>query len=242
MPTIVKSVQQVTTEQYKQNLDFNDSDSSNNRSSGEEESGDQATAQAKENEQSENETEQQPVEFTEAHLQAIAEARSEALENVQLSAALEMAEEIVAQHMLADTPKRMSDGDLQRRLKQEAEQRAESKADIVRRQLKKEIDEGLVEVVTDGDKVIVRLRERGFFNTARAKINDQFAPVLSRVGRALSDVPGDLVVAGHTDNVPISNDEFRSNWELSAARAANVVHYLTTPQPTSGSGGVGQHW
>ncbi len=234
MPTIVKSVQQVTTEQYKQNLDFNDSDSSNNRSSGEEESGDQATAQAKENEQSENETEQQPVEFTEAHLQAIAEARSEALENVQLSAALEMAEEIVAQHMLADTPKRMSDGDLQRRLKQEAEQRAESKADIVRRQLKKEIDEGLVEVVTDGDKVIVRLRERGFFNTARAKINDQFAPVLSRVGRALSDVPGDLVVAGHTDNVPISNDEFRSNWELSAARAANVVHYLTT------RGGIGK--
>ncbi len=229
MPTIVKSVQQVTTEQYKQNLDFNDSDTSQNKSSGEEKSGDQNTESADQSEQaSQAESQAEPVEFTEAHLQAIAEARSEAVENAQLSAALDIAEEIVAQHMLADMPKRLSDGELKRRLEQEAQARAESKAEIVRRELQEEIDQGLVEVVTEGNKVIVRLRERGFFNTARAKINDQFMPVLARVGRALAAVPGDLVVAGHTDNVPISNDEFRSNWELSAARAANVVHYLTT--------------
>lgn len=232
VPTIVKSVQQISTEQYKQNLDFNDSDTTNNKSSGEEDAGTESTdtSEGKPDGQGAEQTES----FTEAQLQAIAEARAEAMQEAQLKIALEMAEEIVAQQGATDTPVRVSEGQVQRRLKEAAEARAESKLETVQRLLKAEIDEGLVEVVRDGDKVIVRLRERGFFNTARAKINEQFQPVLARVGRALSAVPGDLVVAGHTDNVPISNDEFRSNWELSAARAANVVHYLTT------RGGIGK--
>lgn len=229
VPTIVKSVQQITTDQYKQNLDFNDSDSSNNKSSGEESSGNQTTDVSAGESDTTTEVVEQTEAFTEAQLQAIAEARAEAMQDEQLKIAMEMAQELVAmQQQPGETPVRISEGQVQRRLKEAAEARAESKLELVKRRLENEIEEGLVEVVREGNKVIVRLRERGFFNTARAKINTEFQPVLARVGRALSDVPGDLVVSGHTDNVPISNDEFRSNWELSAARAANVVHYLTT--------------
>ncbi|MEM6985313.1 MAG: flagellar motor protein MotB [Pseudomonadota bacterium] len=235
VPTIVKSVQQITTDQYKQNLDFNDSDTTNNKSSGEESSGNQTDNPNESDSDSAPPQAQQSEAFNEAQLQAIAEARAEAMQEEQLKIAMQMAQEIVAQQQNpGETPVRVSEGQVQRRLKEAAEARAESKLETVKRRLQNEIDEGVVEVVREGNKVIVRLREQGFFNTARAQVNSQFQPVLARVGRALSDVPGSLVVAGHTDNVPISNDEFRSNWELSAARAANVVHYLTT------RGGIGK--
>ena len=52
--------------------------------------------------------------------------------------------------------------------------------------------------------------------------------MIERVSETLNKIDGNIIVAGHTDNVPISNYEYRSNWELSAARAANVVHYLIT--------------
>jgi len=103
---------------------------------------------------------------------------------------------------------------------------AENKAQQVKRALKKEIESGLLEVVREGDKVIIRMRERGFFQTGRANIATATESVLQKVADALSDISGDLVISGHTDNVPIANDEFRSNWELSSTRAANVVHFM----------------
>lgn len=232
--TIIESVQQVTTEQYKQNLQFNDSESVNNQSSGEANSGNQTAGSSPEQKNNSAQVQQTQV-LTEEQLQAIAEVRSEALKEEQIRIAMEIAKEMVdTQHMSDETPVRVSEGQIQRRLKEAAESRAQSKLETVRQRLQSEIEEGLVEVSRDGNKVIVRLRERGFFNTAKAQVNSQFQPVLARVGRALADLAGSLVVAGHTDNVPISNDEFRSNWELSAARAANVVHYLTTQGGISG--------
>ena len=44
------------------------------------------------------------------------------------------------------------------------------------------------------------------------------------LAQTLSDTQGQIVISGHTDNVPIDNFQFRSNWELSAARAATVAH------------------
>ena len=47
---------------------------------------------------------------------------------------------------------------------------------------------------------------------------------MDRIAAALKEVAGPVLVAGHTDSVPIENVQFRSNWELSAARAASVAH------------------
>ena len=58
-------------------------------------------------------------------------------------------------------------------------------------------------------------------------IRDSFYSVLNSVGQALADSPGQVTVAGHTDNVPVAfSERFRSNWDLSAARSASVADYL----------------
>ena len=92
--------------------------------------------------------------------------------------------------------------------------------------LRKEIEQGLVSVETGGTKIIVRIREKGSFASGSADLDPGFSDVLERIGQAVVDTPGGVVVAGHTDNIPIHNARFRSNWELSSGRAVSVVHAL----------------
>ena len=109
-----------------------------------------------------------------------------------------------------------------------AVKRIRDEAEKLVEELKGEIDSGLLEVEWSESEITVRLRERGSFNSGEAKLKPTFFKIIERISQTLNKVKGNIIVAGHTDNVPISNYEFRSNWELSAARAANVVHYLTT--------------
>ncbi|MGV6851860.1 MAG: flagellar motor protein MotB [bacterium] len=92
--------------------------------------------------------------------------------------------------------------------------------------LKQEIDKGLVELENKDNKVIIRIMEKGSFKSGRANIQAAFVPTLDKISRILGKTPGDIIVAGHTDNVPISTRQFPSNWELSAARAATFVHFM----------------
>ena len=114
------------------------------------------------------------------------------------------------------------------KLYQAAVERIREEAERLIAELKDEIDKGMLEVEWSESEITVRLREQGSFNSGEAKLKASFFKVIERISQTLNKVNGEIVVSGHTDNVPISNYEFRSNWELSAARAANVVHYLTT--------------
>jgi chemotaxis protein MotB len=80
----------------------------------------------------------------------------------------------------------------------------------------------------------VKLRENSFwleieintsvlFPVASAHLADSSVPIVRRIGEILAPTDSRVQVEGHTDNVPISTQEFPSNWELSAARAASVV-------------------
>lgn len=90
--------------------------------------------------------------------------------------------------------------------------------------LKLEIQDGLVEVESDGNRVIViRIRERGSFPSGKSELSPGFDTVIAKFGDVLNDIGGQIVVAGHTDNIPISTDRFYSNWDLSSARAATVI-------------------
>jgi chemotaxis protein MotB len=94
----------------------------------------------------------------------------------------------------------------------------------VKAHLALEIEEGLVEVESDGKKVIIiRIRERGSFPSGRAELSPGFDAVIVKFGNVLNDISGQIVVAGHTDNIPIHTDRFYSNWDLSSARAATVI-------------------
>ena len=96
----------------------------------------------------------------------------------------------------------------------------------IRAALKLEIEKGSVSVRTEGSKVIIHILENASFDSGHAEVRGEFLPVLSKIGSLIDANSGDVIVSGHTDNVPIANERFRSNWELSSARAVSVAHEL----------------
>jgi type VI secretion system protein ImpK len=93
--------------------------------------------------------------------------------------------------------------------------------------LQAEIEEGRVVVDETATTLIIRLRNQGLFASGSAEPSPSFAPLLDRLGRALDEEEGSLRVVGHTDDIPIrKSPRFRSNWELSEARAEGVADRL----------------
>lgn len=89
--------------------------------------------------------------------------------------------------------------------------------------------------------IVVSLKEVGFFDSGSARIKKESTETLSAIADTLNQYANTFRVEGNTDNIPIQSSEFRSNWELSTARATNVVHYLVentgfTPQSISAVG------
>jgi chemotaxis protein MotB len=102
-----------------------------------------------------------------------------------------------------------------------------SKYDRLRADLSDEIASGLAEVEKDGDKIIVRLASQGSFTSGSSDLRQAFTPTLTRLGNSLAKYPGSVMVEGHTDNVPVAfSERFKSNWDLSAARAASIADFL----------------
>ncbi len=106
------------------------------------------------------------------------------------------------------------------------EQEVQTQAEELQERLEKEIDEGLLEVEREKAKIIIRIQEKGSFPSGRATLNPDFFQVITKITDVIASTPGRIIVAGHTDDVPISTSRFRSNWELSSARAVTVVHAM----------------
>lgn len=92
--------------------------------------------------------------------------------------------------------------------------------------LQKEIKDGAVDVENLGQQIVIRIRENGSFSAGSAFLQPQFKPVIREIGEVLVDMPGEIEVTGHSDNVNISNELYRSNWDLSAQRAVAVAEEL----------------
>lgn len=105
--------------------------------------------------------------------------------------------------------------------------RAEDQYEMIRANLSTEIRSGLAEVTRDGDDIIIRLAEQGSFDSGFADLKPEFTQLLNRVGSSLPGSSGMISIEGHTDNQPMGpGSRFRSNWDLSSARAAAVADYL----------------
>ena len=77
-------------------------------------------------------------------------------------------------------------------------------------------------------RLVLVLGERIAFNVGEADLLPDFQPTLKQIAEFISAQKDyNVTVAGHTDDTPITTTQFPSNWELSAARAASVVHFLT---------------
>tara|TARA_Y100000385_G_scaffold265280_1_gene299428 strand:- start:705 stop:1946 length:1242 start_codon:yes stop_codon:yes gene_type:complete len=105
--------------------------------------------------------------------------------------------------------------------------RSQDQLEQIRANLSEEIDQGLAEVFRDGDLIVIRLAERGSFQSGSASLQTDFTSLLDNVGASLTGASGLVQIEGHTDNVPMSfGSRYRDNWDLSSARAASVADYL----------------
>jgi len=123
----------------------------------------------------------------------------------------------------------------------DAEAKAKAVAAEVESKLTRALDKGSGSVSTEGDEIRLQLVDKVLFRSGDDQLTERGKAVLAKVGAALKELPDKQVwVQGHTDDTPIAQavparnrkgrkpepPRFASNWELSAARALTVVHYL----------------
>lgn len=96
--------------------------------------------------------------------------------------------------------------------------------------MREEIEQGQVKVTQLADRLSVSMVEKILFPSGEAEITPKGLKVLERVGGVLKNTKGKVIrVEGHTDNIPIAGElrkKYPTNWELSTARATNVVRFL----------------
>lgn len=83
-----------------------------------------------------------------------------------------------------------------------------------------------VKVELNGEGLDIRIQDSVIFNSGEADILSDFNPVLVKISNMIKDLDNEVKISGHTDNVPIKNEKFRSNWDLSYMRASNVMNFM----------------
>ena len=111
-----------------------------------------------------------------------------------------------------------------------AQAAAEARAALFRElslKLKRMIDAGDLQVILRSGRMVLVLPNDVLFDSGRAEVKPRGREALSQIAAALSGIPGRrFQVAGHTDDQPIRFSGYTSNWQLSAARALEVVSLL----------------
>lgn len=100
--------------------------------------------------------------------------------------------------------------------------------------IRKELEQALapqlrshdVRIRTNKEGLVISLEEIGFFPSGSAVLKPEAMPILAKIAKILTHVPEDVRVEGHTDNVPIHNAQYASNWQLSTARAMTVLNLM----------------
>lgn len=113
---------------------------------------------------------------------------------------------------------------------QTSSQERQAQYDALVKKLSTEVQQGQLQVRQYQNMLSVDVAEQIFFDSGRAVLKDSGKAVLKTVGEALKSYENKIIrVVGYTDNVPIAKatqNVYPSNWELSVARATNVVRYL----------------
>lgn len=74
--------------------------------------------------------------------------------------------------------------------------------------------------------ITIHILDDILFPTGKAEIRSDSKLILQKIASIIKSLPNDIRIEGHTDNIPISNSIFPSNWHLSVARALNTAYYL----------------
>ena len=98
----------------------------------------------------------------------------------------------------------------------------------LKQQLQQEIADGKMQVTMDARGIIISLHEKSFFPSGGDAIYPSAFDSMAKVAVVIRDLPNAVRLEGHTDSVPIHNQRFRSNWDLSAARSIAVLLFFET--------------
>jgi len=92
--------------------------------------------------------------------------------------------------------------------------------------LDSEVKTGKVVLKLEARGLVISLREAAFFASGDDGVSPASLPILAKIGSVIGSLPNAVRLEGHTDSVPIHNSRYRSNWELSAARAIAMMEVL----------------
>ena len=109
----------------------------------------------------------------------------------------------------------IKNGDLQKQLEDE-----------IRGMMDSEGMQKNISVLSDERGIVIRILDKAFFDEGRADLKERARQALDRIMPVMRKVDNHIRIEGHTDDVPISTSEFKSNWELSVRRATEVVRYF----------------
>jgi len=116
--------------------------------------------------------------------------------------------------------------ELQEQVQSTTAQQVDTSIDALRDVLESELQEGRIQLEHDRKRIIIRVEEKGSFPSGSADMTEDFQAMLDRIAEVLAELPGEVTIEGHTDNIPIHTNRFQSNWDLSAARASSVANAL----------------
>jgi len=101
-------------------------------------------------------------------------------------------------------------------------------AETLSRVLDTELRAGKVGLKLESRGLVISLRESGFFASGEDEVSPSSLAALGKIAAVIQGLPNPMRLEGHTDSVPIHNSRFRSNWELSAARAIAMLEVLAS--------------
>ena len=89
----------------------------------------------------------------------------------------------------------------------------------------------MIEIEAGKHQMVIRLMGETAFDSGEAQVRPQMRPLLKKIASILKETKGEIVIAGHTDNIPVSGVRFRSNLQLSIERASRVAELLLAMEP-----------
>ncbi len=107
-----------------------------------------------------------------------------------------------------------------------AQEQEDNVADKIKQSMADNKMSGLVQIESTERRVKLVLTEAVLFDSGKAELKERAKEVLKPIVMELKKLPNDVIVEGHTDNVPIRHGRYSTNWELSMARAYSVIQFI----------------
>jgi chemotaxis protein MotB len=215
-PTLIKEIRQSTIDETKQTVEFTDAMTDKEKK----ESIDPAEVTDGSGSEAMQRQKKQPI--VESEIEETEEINT--AENMEKGMEKEDAERLAELEKAAEEDEKAEEE--KKIQEEELNEKTITDAYKLLKTLEPEIEQGLVAIKTQGNRILLRINEQGSFPSGSSVVKGSFLPVLNKLRKSLKEIDGRIIVAGHTDNIPIKTARFRSNWELSSSRAVTVAHEL----------------